>query len=133
MELQRGAQIQKTTPPKISKVTPNARALDEQLASFEVFTDFAHSLGAPQVEAVEAIISDSGERVELFFSHKDFPNARFGYHAKAPGEDLHEQVWLAEELATGALHGIMREPIPTADAAGITWLRLDEQLLRDDA
>ncbi|MHB2027850.1 MAG: hypothetical protein ACYCPT_03420 [Acidimicrobiales bacterium] len=70
--------------------------------------------------------------MDLFFSHKDFSNAHFGYRAKAPGEDVHEKLWLAEELATGALHRIMRDTNPAADAAGITWLRLNEQLLRAD-
>lgn len=104
--------------------------LNAQLTSFEIFTDFAHQLGAPQVQASVATISDDGQRVELLFSHKDFPSARFGYRAKAPGRDDHEKLWLAEELATGALHQIMRNASPTADATGITWLRLDEQLLR---
>ena len=115
------------------KVTPSVRTLNEQLTSFEVFTDFAHQLGAPQVQAAVATISDDGQRVEPFFSHEDFPNARFGYRAKAPGQDAHEKLWLGEELATGALHRIMREATPPADAAGITRLRLDEQLLRADS
>jgi hypothetical protein len=119
--------------PKISKVTPNVRTLDEQLTSFETFIDFAHQLGALQVQAVEATISDVGQSVELFFLHNDFADARFGYRAKAPGEDAHEELWLAEGLATGALHRIMRDITPAADAAGTTWLRLDGQLLRDDS
>ena len=107
--------------------------LNAQLTSFEIFTDFAHQLGAPQVRTSVATISDDGQRVELFFSHKDFPSARFGYRAKEPGQDDHEKLWLTEELATGALHRIMRDAPPTADATGITWLRLDEQLLRADS
>lgn len=115
-------------------MTPSVHTLNAQLTSFEIFTDFAHQLGAPQVQASVATISDDGQRVELFFSHKDFPSARFGYRAKAPGQDDHEKLWLAEELATGALHRIMRDaPPPTADATAITWLRLDEQLLRADS
>jgi hypothetical protein len=107
--------------------------LNAKLTNFENFTDFAHQLGAPQVQASVATISDDGQRVELFFSHKDFPSARFGYRAKAPGQDDHEKLLLTEELATGALHRIMRDAPPTADATGITWLRLDEQLLRVDS
>jgi len=114
-------------------VTPNVRTLNEQLTSFENFTDVAHQLGAPQVQAADATLSDDGQRVELFFSHSDFPNARFGYRAKVPGEDVHERLWVAEELATGALDRIMRDIAPAADAAGITWLRLDDQLLRVDS
>ncbi|HUY43592.1 MAG TPA: hypothetical protein VMU98_07510 [Acidimicrobiales bacterium] len=117
-------------PIKFSKVTPNVRTLNEQLTSFENFTHFAHQLGASQLQAVNATISDDGQRVELIFSHTDFSNARFGYRAEAPGEDVHEKLWLVEELAMGALHGIMRNTTPATDAAGITWLRLDEHLLR---
>jgi len=80
----------------------------------------------------DATISDDGQRVELFSSHRDFPDARFGYRAKAPGEDDHEKLWLAEELATGGLHRIMRDTL-AADSAGITWLRLDGPLLRTDS
>jgi len=107
------------------------RTLDEQLTSFGTFIDFVHQLGATRVHATaDATISDDGQRVELYFSHGDFPDARFGYRAKAPGEDAHERLWLAEGLATGALHRIMRDTNPAADSAGITWLRLNGQLLR---
>ena len=109
------------------------RALDEQLTSFGTFIDFVHQLGVSRVQAgADATIGDEGERVELFFVHGDFPDARFGYRAKEPGEDVHERLWLAEELATGALHRIMRDADPAADSTGITWLRLDGQLLRAD-
>jgi len=109
------------------------RTLDVQLTSFETFIDFAHQLGALQVRAVDATINDGSQRVELLFLHSDFPDARFGYRAKAPGEDIHEKLWLAEELAAGALHRIMRDITPAADAAGTTWFRLDGQLLRTDS
>ena len=116
------------------KVSPNVRTLNEQVASYGTFIDFMHQLGATRVRAVaDATISGDGQRVELFFSHDDFPDARWGYRAKAPGEDSHEQLWLGEELATGALHRIMRETTPIADSAGITWLRMDGQLLRSDS
>jgi hypothetical protein len=71
--------------------------------------------------------------IVFFFSHRDFPDAHFGYRAKAPGEDDYEEVWLAEELATGALHRVMRDTAPAPDTAGITWLGLDGQLLRADS
>ena len=116
-----------------SKGDAQPHNLDEQLASFETFVGFAHQLGALQVHAANATLSDGGQRVVHFFSNSDFPDARFGYRAKSPGEDDHEELWLGEELATGALHRIMRDATPTADAAGITWLRLDEQLLRADS
>jgi len=129
----RGALVRYMTTPKISKVTPKVRTIDEQLTSFETFIDFAHQLGAPQVQAADATISSDGQKVVLFFSHSDFPDTRFGYLAEAPSGDVHEVLWLAEELATGALHRIMRDPAPTADTAGITCLRLDGQLLRADS
>ncbi|MHB1089040.1 MAG: hypothetical protein ACYC19_09815 [Acidimicrobiales bacterium] len=114
-------------------MTPKIRTLNEQLKSFETFADLAHQLGALQLETTDARISDDGQTVELYWSHRDFPHARFGYLAKPPGEDDHELLWLGEELATGALHRIMRDTTPTGDAAGITWLRLDGQLLRADS
>jgi hypothetical protein len=90
--LQRGAPIRKTTPPNISKVTPNVRTLDEQLTSFGTFIDFVHHLGATQVQAAAgATISGDGQKVELFFSHGDFSDARYGYRAKTPGEDAQEK------------------------------------------
>jgi hypothetical protein len=71
--------------------------------------------------------------VAWFFSHGEFPGMRFGYWAKTPGEDGHEVLWLAEELATGALHRLIRgAAAPAPDAVGITWLRLHGQLLRGD-
>jgi len=106
----RGALVRYMTTPKISKVTPKVRTIDEQLTSFETFIDFAHQLGAPQVQAADATISSDGQKVVLFFSHSDFPDTRFGYLAEAPSGDVHEVLWLAEELATGALHRIMRDP-----------------------
>ncbi|MHB1208364.1 MAG: hypothetical protein ACYC1I_01490 [Acidimicrobiales bacterium] len=111
----------------------NERALNDQLRSFENFVDFAHQLGALRVLATDARIVDDGSSVELLFSYSEFPDARFGYRAKAPGEDVHEKIWLAEELATGALQRIMRDDAPKGDVAGITWLRLDGQLLRADS
>ena len=106
--------------------------LDEQRAIFETFVDLAHQMGARKVQKGDATLSDDGQTVVLFFSHSDFPDARFGYRVKAPTEDAYEEVWLAEELATGALHRIMRDAAPSPDAAGITWLRLHGQLLRAD-
>lgn len=108
------------------------RTLDEQLTSFATFVENAHQLGVPLVQA-DATISDVDQIVVLFFSHGDFPDARFAYRAKAPGEDAHEELWLLEELAVGALHRVMRGDAPTRDAAGTTWLRLDGQLLRIDS
>jgi len=90
-------------------------------------------MGARKVQNGDATLSDDGERVVLYFSHSDFPDAHFGYRSKAPNEDAYEEVWLAEELATGALHRIMREAAPAPDDRGITWLYLHGQLLRADS
>ena len=121
------------TPSTIPKVTPKRYTLGEQRAIFETFVALAHSMSARKVRRAEATLTDDGQAVVLLFSHDDFPDARFGYLAKAPTEDDHEDVWLAEELATGALHRIMRDVAPVPDAAGVTWLRLDGQLLRADS
>ena len=114
-------------------MTPKRDALDEQLAIFETFVDLAHEMGASKVERTVAAFSDDGRRVELFFSHGDFSGTRFGFRAKEPDADAYEEVWLAEELATGALHRIMRDVVPLPDTTGITWLSLHGQLLHADS
>lgn len=114
-------------------VTPRKHTLDERRTVFESFVDLAHAMGARKVPNGHVTLSDDGETVILYFSHSDYPDARFGYRAKAPNEDADEEVWLAEELATGALHRIMRDVAPMPDDRGITWLFLDGQLLRADS
>ncbi len=113
-------------------VTPRRHDLNEQLTCFKAFTGLAHRLGATQVRTADATLGEDGEGVVLRFSHGRFPNVRFGYRAKPPGEDDDEELWLAEELATGALDRIMSDSPPPTDPAGVTWLRLDGQVLRGD-
>jgi hypothetical protein len=69
----------------------------------------------------EVIITGTGPAgsVAILFSHEDFPGTRFG-HRFSPHADKHGLIWLMEEIETGALHRMMRQP-PSADAAGITW------------
>jgi hypothetical protein len=112
------------------EVTPERYTLDDPPTGFAAFVALAHELGARQVHTAEISVSDGNQKVVLFFSHTEFPDARFAYAAKATGEDDHEALWLAEELATGALHRVMSGSVPAPDVAGITCLRLEGQLLR---
>ena len=68
--------------------------------------------------------------VVLLFSHDDFAATRFGYRCKPPADDRYEEIWLAEEVATGGLHRMMRHDLPTPDESGIVWTHLHGQLLR---
>jgi hypothetical protein len=74
----------------------------------------------------EVIITGAGPGgwVALLFSHEDFPGTRFG-HRFSQHADKHGLIWLMEEIETGALHRMMRQP-PPADAAGITWTTWDD-------
>lgn len=89
-------------------------------------------MGAGELRDAHAcIVEKDGRRaVALLFSHLDLPDTRFAYLAKRPGEDRHEAVWLAEELATGALHRLVRDTSLPADDEGIVWLYLHGQVLR---
>jgi hypothetical protein len=64
----------------------------------------------------------AGQRVAVLFSHQSFPGVRFGYRYPAPSSRTarYASVWLKEEVETGALNRMMREP-PPADDAGIVW------------
>ena len=106
--------------------------LDEQRAAFERFAELAGEMGAGKLRDARARIVDKGVRraVALRFSHVDFPGACFAYLAKPPGEDQHEAVWLAEELATGGLHRLVRAASAPADDEGVVWLHLHGQVLR---
>jgi hypothetical protein len=109
--------------------------IEDQLELFNGFSSSAAAMGVCKVKDCEARIT-GGEspdrRVVLFFSHDDFPAVRFGYRCKAPGEDRDEEVWLCEELATGALHRKMRYERPVPDEDGIVWTRLHGALLGED-
>jgi hypothetical protein len=65
--------------------------------------------------------SDLGRRVAVLFTHRDFPGVRFGHRFPLdPHAEGREQIWLKEEIETGALHRMM-DSLPTPDDAGITW------------
>jgi hypothetical protein len=83
------------------------------------------------VDEVSARIDGHGDerRVLLFFAHRSFPGVRFCYRSKPPGSDDYELAWLVEELATGALHRMMRYDQPTADKGGVIRTRLYGQLV----
>lgn len=107
-------------------------SLDVQQAAFERFPELAGEMGARRLQDVHARIVEKGDRraVAMFFSHLDSPGTGFAYLAKAPGDDRHEAVWLAEEFATGALHRLVRDASLPADDEGIVWLHLHGQALR---
>lgn len=72
----------------------------------------------------EVVITGCGpdQRVAVLFSHQNFPGIRFGYRYPAPSSRTarYASIWLKEEVETGALYRMMREP-PPADDAGIIW------------
>ncbi len=109
----------------------HAASIEEQRSLFQGFVALAHEMGAKKVRSGETCVIDDGasRSVVFLFSHDDFPGTRFGYHCKPPADDPYEEIWLAEELATGALHRMMRYDEPTADEGGIMWTRLYGQLL----
>jgi hypothetical protein len=83
------------------------------------------------VHDIQVRVVGEGEngRVAVFFSHEDFPEVLFAYRCKPPGDDRYELVWLQEELATGALHRMMRYDTPVSAEDGLIWTRLYGSLL----
>ncbi len=75
------------------------------------------------VTDAEVIITEAGpqRRVAVLFSHRHFPGVRFG-HRFPPDPDAAalEQIWLKEEIETGALDRMMQSQ-PAADETGIIW------------
>ena len=106
--------------------------IGDQVKAIEQFLLEAERFGVRGLKNGDAAVTGergTHQRVVLFFSHADFPGVRFGYRCKPPNEDRYEEVWLGEELATGALHRTMRYDAPAPDETGIIWLRLHGQLL----
>lgn len=63
----------------------------------------------------------AGQRVTVFFCHEHFPQVRFGHRFRLePFGNGHEDIWLMEEIDTGALRRMM-DGEPSADSAGIVW------------
>jgi hypothetical protein len=113
-------------------VAADPRIIEEQRSLFQGFVALAHEMGATKIRNGEArIVGEGASRsVVLLFSHDDFPGTRFGYRCKPLADDRYEEIWLAEELATGGLHRMMRHDPPTPDESGIVWTHLHGQLLR---
>src|ERR1700761_4525797 len=74
------------------------------------------------VEVVIIDPGDEGHRVAVLFSHQSFAGLRFGHRFPPPSSPTarYASVWLKEEIETGALNRMMREP-PAPDDAGIIW------------
>jgi hypothetical protein len=59
--------------------------------------------------------------VAVLSCHEHFPGVRFGHRFPLePFGEGHEEIWLMEEIDTGALHRMMNDP-PPADRDGIVW------------
>jgi hypothetical protein len=75
------------------------------------------------VTDAEVFITGSGpeRRTAVLISHEHFPGIRFGHRFwREPGRETYEDIWLKEEIETGALHRMMQDP-PAPDAAGVIW------------
>jgi hypothetical protein len=76
------------------------------------------------LDNAEVIITGEGahRRVAVLFSHKDFPDIRFGHRFPPPEErgSAYGSIWLKEEIETKALHRLMlkRRPQP---GNGVIW------------
>jgi hypothetical protein len=75
------------------------------------------------VTDAEVFITGSGpeSRIAVLFSHEHFPGVRFGHRfRREPGRKTYEDIWLKEEIETGALRRMMQDP-PAPDGAGVIW------------
>jgi hypothetical protein len=100
-------------------------------SEFERFAELAGAMGVKglRVTDVQVVGTADSPRVHMCFQHENFSGALFAYESMPAGVDRHELVWLAEELATGALHRLMRDEQPLADKDGLIWVRLRGQVL----
>jgi hypothetical protein len=105
--------------------------LQTQVSEFERFADLADAMGVEgiRVTAVRIAGSADSRAVHMFFRYARFADVLFAYRSMRADADPHERVWLAEEIATGALHRIMRSEQPVADRDGVVWLHLSGQRL----
>jgi hypothetical protein len=59
--------------------------------------------------------------VAVLFCHEHFPDVRFGHRFRLePFGNGREDIWLMEEIDTGALHRMM-DSQPSADSTDIIW------------
>ena len=75
------------------------------------------------VTDAEVLITGRGpeRRIAVLFAHEHFPGIRFGHRfRREPGRETREDIWLKEEIETGALHRMMQDP-PAPDDAGVIW------------
>lgn len=101
-----------------------------QRSEFEQFPGLAEAMGVKGLRVAGThIVGQGSPTVALFFRLGDFPGELFAYRCMVPGEDPHEQVWLAEELATGALHRLVRDGRVDRVVDGVVWIRLRGSVL----
>ena len=97
-------------------------AVARQRRRLVAFADLASELGVYGLRDVALVGPQERGGLRLSFRLEAFPGVCFCYLAKAPGADDHEALWLAEEIATGALARLQREGALVPDAAGTVWL-----------
>ncbi|MGH8979450.1 MAG: hypothetical protein ACRDWE_00310 [Acidimicrobiales bacterium] len=103
----------------------SSAALEDQLSDFEVFGWLSSAMSTGVRVVVMRILETRRERaVVVFFVDDRHPGSLFAYRCMPPGTDVHEPVWLGEELATGGLARVMRRGRPAADPDGVVWLEL---------
>lgn len=106
------------------------QALERQRSEFERFSALADGMGADIRVVTARIVGRADSRtVALFFQHDEFSDVLFAYRCCPPGTEPHKPLWLAEELATGALRRIMRSGQSLADIDGVVWLRVRGSVL----
>jgi hypothetical protein len=105
--------------------------LQTQVSEFERFAHLADAMGAEGIRVTVVRIAGTADSraVHMFFRDAKFAGVLFAYRSMQAVADPHERVWLAEEIATGALHRIMRSEQPIADRDGVVWLHLCGQRL----
>jgi len=113
--------------PSVSRRSDQATAvLEGQVSEFERFGELAETMGVDGIRAIVVQVAReaNARAVRMFFRHDEFPGVLFAYRSWPAGTDPHECVWLAEEIATGALHRMMRSKPGVADADGVVWIQL---------
>ena len=117
------------TEAEASASSDRSHSRERQLSDFERFPELADPMGADIEVVVVRLVEKPHAHVVVFFRQHDFPDVLFAYQSKPPGADRYEQIWFAEELATGALHRMMGDSDRLADSDGVIWIHLREQIL----